>query len=291
MIKLRQERVVTLNGVETTALITLTPTFSTFPGGEEHVNVKDIQPTSGVDIFARIKSSQDLMRLLLCMNAIEHRGAWWNTLYIPYLPYARQDRVCNPGDADSLALLLDLMCITRQNRSGNIHQIVSMDIHNPGVMMQDRNITLTELLMKEGLFPGFAERVYKDFIVVSPDKGSRDRSREVAEVLNLPVCHASKVRNTFGKIIQTTIEPTLPGGKFLIVDDICDGGRTFIEIAKILKARGAERVELLVTHGIFSKGMEVFEGLIDHIYTTDSFCELESTDFLTVYPVGFGEDI
>ena len=289
MIKLRQIQSTTLNGEELTVPIIFTPTFSTFPGGEEHVNVKTIQEGQSVDIFAKIRSSQDLMRLLLCMNAIEHLGAWWNTLYLPYLPYARQDRMCNFGDADSLQVFFKLIKATEIKRNQFIHQICSMDVHNPEKFRNDRNITLADLV-RAGLL-GDRKEIHKDFLVISPDKGSRDRSNEVAEVLGLPVVNADKVRDTYGKITGTTVEPTLPGGKFLIVDDICDGGRTFIEIARILKERGAKRVELLVTHGIFSKGFFVFKDLIDHIITTDSFCELESDDFLTVYSVGFGEDV
>ena len=289
MIKLRQKRRVSVNGVEEVNSITFNPTFSTFPGGEEHVRIYGIVPGEPVDIEAKVRSSSDLMRLLLCMNAIEEAGSWWNTLYLPYLPYARQDRICNPGEANSLKLLLDLMTVTRCNSTGTLHQIVSMDVHNPTVLPHERNITLAELL-ESGKMGDYKER-YQGYFVVSPDAGSCERSEEVAQLLGAPVVQATKVRDTYGKITGTAMEPTLRGSKFLIVDDICDGGRTFTEIAKILRERDAEKVELLVTHGIFSKGFQVFQGLIDHITTTDSFCDMISTDFVTVHSVGFGEDI
>jgi len=86
------------------------------------------------------------------------------------------------------------------------------------------------------------------------------------------VIQAHKVRNLkTGEIIKTEVLGNVEGKNVLIADDICDGGRTFIELAKVLKNEGALEVSLFITHGIFSKGLDVFTGLIEHIYTTDSF--------------------
>lgn len=69
--------------------------------------------------------------------------------------------------------------------------------------------------------------------------------------------------------------------KYMVLDDICDGGRTFIELAKLLPKPCSK--ELLVTHGIFSKGVDIVTDLYDHVYTTDSFRQdLVSNDKLTV---------
>ena len=69
------------------------------------------------------------------------------------------------------------------------------------------------------------------------------------------------------------VVPELPQGveDYVIVDDLCDGGGTFIGIAKDLRERGARRVFLIVTHAIFSKGLEPFRGLLDRVYCTNSF--------------------
>ena len=72
----------------------------------------------------------------------------------------------------------------------------------------------------------------------------------------------------------------------VITDDICDGGYTFIKVAEQLKAKGADKVVLFVTHGIFAKGLDVFDGLIDHVFTTDSF-EHAPDPRLTVIPYAF----
>ncbi|MEQ2351952.1 phosphoribosyltransferase family protein [Pseudoalteromonas piscicida] len=85
------------------------------------------------------------------------------------------------------------------------------------------------------------------------------------------VIQAQKVRNLkTGEIVQTQVLGEVKGKDLLIVDDICDGGRTFTELAKVLKAQGANSIALYVTHGIFSQGLGVFSGLIDTVYTTNS---------------------
>jgi ribose-phosphate pyrophosphokinase len=110
--------------------------------------------------------------------------------------------------------------------------------------------------------------------LISPDAGASKKTVKIAEYFNgePEVIQAQKLRNLkTGEIVKTEILGDVKGKKVLIADDICDGGRTFIELAKVLKNQGAIEVSLFITHGIFSKGLEVFEGLIDTIYTTDSF--------------------
>ena len=95
---------------------------------------------------------------------------------------------------------------------------------------------------------------------------------------------ASKHRDVAtGDITSTEIYcNNLHGKNVVIVDDLIDGGRTYIELAKVLKKKNAGRIDLIVTHGIFSKGLATLTAMVDHIYTTNSFCELESNEFLTV---------
>ena len=86
------------------------------------------------------------------------------------------------------------------------------------------------------------------------------------------VIHCEKIRNVKnGEILETIVhKEDLGGHDAIIVDDICVGGRTFIEIAKILKKRNCGKITLMVSHGIFSNGLEVFRDLIDEIYTKDA---------------------
>lgn len=110
-------------------------------------------------------------------------------------------------------------------------------------------------------------------VIVAPDAGAAKKAMAVAKQYNLPFIAAEKVRNaSTGEITATKIDAPQVINNFLICDDICDGGRTFTELAKVLRnGRANVHIALYVTHGIFSKGYAVFDGLIDKIFTTDTF--------------------
>ena len=111
-------------------------------------------------------------------------------------------------------------------------------------------------------------------LLISPDAGANKKVGEVARLL----CRSSFIRADkerdcrTGEITNTRVwcNGQLEPHKCLIVDDICDGGRTFIELGKKLKQAGAQEVALYVTHGIFSKGLDVFAGSIDHIFAQNT---------------------
>jgi len=81
--------------------------------------------------------------------------------------------------------------------------------------------------------------------------------------------------------LSTRFNGNAKGKNLVIVDDICDGGRTFIELARVLKEKGANKVALYVTHGIFSQGLDVLKEHIDHVYCVHAF-NAERSDFLTI---------
>ena len=103
------------------------------------------------------------------------------------------------------------------------------------------------------------------------------KTLEAAKELGLPMVRADKIRSTdTGEITGTVVYSEHIGSKdFLIADDICDGGRTFIELAKVLRPLTDGKIYLYVTHGIFSKGLDVFEGLIDGVYTANPFPKVD----------------
>jgi len=114
-------------------------------------------------------------------------------------------------------------------------------------------------------------------VLVSPDAGANKKVLKVAQQYKgLDIIYCDKKRDTrTGKITDTIVHPghgSIRNKKLLIVDDICDGGMTFIKIAEAMNSFGPEAIYLYVTHGIFSKGYQVlFDAGIDKIYTTDSF--------------------
>ncbi len=121
-----------------------------------------------------------------------------------------------------------------------------------------------------------------DSVIIAPDLGASKKAIEIANYFNYPIAIASKTRDLISGQI-TSIKIDASGERAFIFDDICDGGRTFIELAKALKSQGFEKIYLYVTHGIFSQGLDVFDGLIDHIFTTNTFKEQDAHPLLTAF--------
>jgi ribose-phosphate pyrophosphokinase len=255
----------------------------TFSGGEIHVNLEQNSFGVGGDIYiyARITSASDAMELFMVTDALKRMYPESALILImPYIPYARQDRVCQKGDAFSLKVFAGFI-----NTQGYKSVIVA-DAHSyVATALIDRVMELPQSSFANHLafmetFPeqerDFMKRL--DFII-APDAGASKKAEEFTKVLShirvtdIDVVQSLKVRDKVGAITSTNVLcDDFAGRNCLIVDDICDGGRTFTELAKVLKEKGAGQIGLYVTHGIFSRGLDViFENGIDFVFTTDSF--------------------
>jgi len=254
-----------------------------FPGGEllfklpEKIDIPDF-----VIVESLIKNSDDIMELVMAVNAIReaknHDVSIQLSLF--YFPYARQDRVCNPGEAHGVKAMAGLL------NSLSLNRVFILDPHSDAVVAAVNNAVLVP--QYEVAAQLIKDRVRKDhYELVCPDAGAEKKVNALAKHLGAwgltpPVHYATKTRNlATGEITGTKFDGYVKGRKLIIVDDICDGGRTFIELAKVLKANGADRVELYVTHGIFSKGVTALQEYIDHVYAFYTFNEAAS-DYLTV---------
>lgn len=244
----------------------------TFSGGEEHIrfNAFDAQNINKIEIVERLTDSSKTMRLMLAVDALKRMTSHSIAieLVIPYFPYARQDRVCVAGEALGASVMAQFI-----NNLG-FSKVTIWDAHSdvsPALINNVVNIEQTAIVtrceaLQEKLTQG-------QLTLISPDAGASKKTLKLAQQYagKVEVIQANKQRNlATGEIVKTEILCDVAGKDLLIVDDICDGGRTFIELAKVLKENGANSIALFVTHGIFSKGLTVFDGLIDTIYTTDS---------------------
>lgn len=244
----------------------------TFPGGELQVQIPGLPESFAGDItvLARLQSAEALIRLLLTTEVLyrAHRSGW-RRLVIPYFPYARQDRVIQPCVAFSLKTIASVI------NALNFDEVVVCDPHSdvtPALIENVRVIPQLDLVLAHEPLSHLVRETQPD--IVAPDAGAAKKAFATARQFNRPLLAASKLRDTkTGEITDIRLDASDTTGDWtaLIVDDICDGGRTFIELAKVLRKQGATRVFLYVTHGIFSQGLGVFQGLIDGIYTTDSF--------------------
>lgn len=198
-------------------------------------------------------------------------------LFMPYIPNARYDRHMVDGDSFALkvfASMLNLIgfdrIIVADPHSGETTALIKNSVQIP------QHVIVLDTLKGENDFD----------VLVAPDVGASKKIYQVAQALNKPVVTMHKVRDIeTGNVNSTLLLDPLPdSAKCLIVDDICDGGRTFTEAAKVLLQNGASSVDLFVTHGIFSKGFDaLFGNGIDHIYTTDSFAPWTQSQNVTVF--------
>ena len=240
-----------------------------FSGGEVHIKLEG--KAEEVMISARLNDSNDVMKLLLAADALRRNGSKHISVLIPYLPYARQDRVMVGGEPLSIKVMCNLI------NSCGFDKVYIFDVHSEVslALLDNYELITNSSLAKKVLHDR------KDYLLVSPDAGALKKIYKLAEALQYTsdIILCNKVRDVSnGKIKQITVDQDDLGGKdCFIIDDICDGGATFIGVAKELKQRNAGKVSLIVSHGIMSHGETELAQWIDHIYTTDSIKDSEST--------------
>lgn len=268
--------------------------FMTFTGGERHVKIKgykqewivargsSVNKYSGVmdvEIYAYLDSSDAIMDLILVKDALDRiaKGALLGThkiLYMPYIPYARQDRVMVDGEPLSSAAFAPIINMLNFDRVivDDPHSDVSAS-HLKNVIVNDQGDIAINILGR-----GFFDNV----ILVAPDSGAMKKTTSLAKKVNAEdrVGFATKSRDVTNGHLKVTgySGPELSGETVLIVDDLADRGGTFIQLAKFLREKGAEEIFLYVTHGIFASGIdEPFAGVIDRIYTAYPWVKNVST--------------
>lgn len=242
-----------------------------FPGGEPHVQINPVAVKGYHTLIdARIHSMNELMTMLVLVNTLKHARALQPSLFIPYFPGARQDRVTSPGSPFTAKLFAEL--INQQNFAN----VFLLDPHSSvtPALVDNHVILPLDILFQDALF-----NKYKYSGIIAPDAGSTNRAEIAAKIFKLPFIQGKKHRNPeTGKLSGFSCEflplPLTLANKrrFLIVDDICDGGGTFIGLIKsgYLIIQNHE-YDLFVTHGIFSKGTDELLDHIEDIITTDSF--------------------
>ena len=232
--------------------------FITFPGGEVHV--RNLPKSTGdtywgnIIVFAgQIEKSEDVMVLLMATDAARRQGFTEINLSLPYVPYARQDRVANPGEAHSLKVFATLINAQKYNK------VSVYDPHSDVVEALFDNLAITS----NHAFVRSSLPQDKPFYLVVPDAGAQKKATALCAFLmadgrfeGMQVILANKKRDTkTGQITGFVIDKQARLDHSMdcyIVDDICDGGGTFMGLAKVLKEAGAGGQHLVVSHGIFS---------------------------------------
>ena len=187
-----------------------------FNGGEVHVNIDHIEIGNLTKVEAYLYNSDDIMKLMMTIDAIREKKVFSVIeLRIPYFPYGRQDRVCNPGEAFSVQVMAKMI------NSLQCQKVTILDPHShvtPSFLMDYEIITQNTILQDFNIID---EIKALNLTLVSPDAGAESKTREISRENNIPVLYCSKTRNTkTGELTSTTIPEIIPGDNFIIIDDI-----------------------------------------------------------------------
>lgn len=260
----------------------------TFSDGEISVSIKE--SVRGSDVFVVQSTStpvnDNMMELLIMIDAFKRASAGRITAVIPYMGYARQDRKAKARDPISAKLVADLLTVAGADR------VLSMDLHCAQIQ-GFFNIPVDHLLGVPILVPYFIEK-FKDIrdntVVVSPDLGSVTRARNFAARFDAPLAIVDKRRQKANVCEVMNIIGDVKDKDVILVDDMIDTAGTLCNAAKaIMEKGGAKSVTACATHGVLSGPaiQRIQDSVIKEVVLLDTIAlpEEKRIDKITVLPV------
>ena len=239
-----------------------------FTDGEVYIEINENIRGNSIFILQSISSpaNDNLMELLLCIDALKRSSAKNITAVIPYFGYARQDRKVVPRTSISAKLVSNLITKAGADR------VVTVDLH-AGQIQGFFDIPVDNLFAT----PIFARHVKKnlknkDIICVAPDIGGTERARALGKLLGANLAIVDKRRPAPGKSKVMNVIGNVENKTCIVVDDIIDSGGTIINAAQALKERGAKEVYVYITHGVLSGEAvkKIQKSLIKNLVITDT---------------------
>lgn len=260
-------------------------TVTTRKGGEVNVdiNVGSQYPNADdklkIVVYAHLNTPEMQVALAHTMDALRHQFPMAKYLLeLNYVPYGRQDRRCSPGEALGIKVFGAYL---------NALEFDAVLITDPHSDVTGACINRVQIVEQPEVF-GDVHDFGAGWFIVAPDMGAKKKAEKFAKqtcAFGVITCYKERDMYTGDIISQGIIgaENVPKGAKLFVLDDICDGGRTFVGVRELLEQLEPEKVELAVTHGIFSYGTEVVAKIYDAVYTTNSWNpELESSGNLKV---------
>ena len=255
-----------------------------FPDGQPHVKL-DMQHCRNLDrneplrILTRLNNANDLLLALFVKNTLDYLEFGHVELHVSYLLAARMDRVMLDGEPFSLKVIAAIINSTGFKKICifDPHSEVSTALIDRSYSVPNHAFVADALGDYAGTHPGEAP------VLVSPDAGALKKIHKLAQHLgieNVVECMKERDVKTGALTHFKAMTDDLHGQTCFIVDDICDGGGTFAGTAKMLREKGAGKVHLIVSHGIFSRGTTI--EAIDVIYTTDSYKKVDGVRCLPI---------
>lgn len=230
-----------------------------FPDNQPHIQLQNVAEGDEVKVICSLTDSNLLLQLLQCANALDHAFARKCEVHIPYLMGARFDRMMQTGDSFDLQVIANLI------NSCGFQKVILYDVHSDvATALIHRSVNRNNRFLVETY-------KQKDAVLICPDAGAVKKIKHYLEwnknITDVVYCTKSRDLST-GHLTLKVLEPEhCKGRNCVIIDDICDGGGTFLAIANQIES---SHLTLIVTHGIFSKGVEVLAEQFNEIITTNS---------------------
>jgi ribose-phosphate pyrophosphokinase len=257
-------------------------TISRMPDGQPHFKLDvDLREREWLDAVIEVDMRHvDILILLLAADTL-HASGYEVSLDIRYMLGARMDRRISVQEPATLSVICRLI------RGAGFKRIRVLDPHSQATLNE---LGATGVWPTQQVVMALSGRDSNTTVLVAPDAGAAGRMPNylTRDLASYRVVECTKRRDPHDGSLSDPkiIDASAVWGKHcLIVDDICDGGRTFTQLAVQLRQAGASDIDLFVTHGIFSKGTEI-PG-IDRVFTTDSTRRVVWAQYenLTVFPI------
>lgn len=236
-----------------------------FPDGQLHLKLKsELDHKKYLCVIARITSADELFILMQALDIANRHGM---RLYvnIAYLMGARMDRVMSFNEPFTLKIILDVL------DKFDISDISVLEPHNPSILLKH------DICCSSSNIP---EYILKDTIICYPDEGAVRRGYKYISTNGYIICR--KQRNTENGELSgfafNSMRIDLMGKRIVVLDDLCDGGRTFCGIASLLREKNPSAIELYVTHAIQEEGLHRVAEAYDHVYITNSYKDWEKEE-------------
>jgi len=248
----------------------------TFPTGERHIRINPCVLVSEDVVLVYNEPSGEVMKLAMAVDICRRAGVRTLTLLMPFVPYARQDRVHVESDPLSIKVFANFI-----NSMGFSRVIISDPHSEVTPALLNNCVTVNQYELAKVAVDMLVNHPLQscDIALVAPDLGAAKKIKQLQTFLikehgiEYPIIQCDKKRDPkTGQITGFKILDGDPAGKHcLMVDDICDGGGTFLGLRTVLEDDGSDQQSLYVTHGIFSKGTEILTDNFLNVFCSDSF--------------------
>lgn len=235
-----------------------------YPNGELYAYIHDeVEGEACMVIGTIAPPDEQLLMLLTLVEALNRNGAISVTVFVPYLAYARQDKA-QEGESGGIAFISTLL------RASGVDRIIAVDIHSKRDMrLMDvpvRSLSPAPLFAAEILKLGWRAPT-----IVAPDEGAVSRAQKLAGVFGdiTPIAHL--VKRHVDSVVHTELVGEV-GENVVVVDDILDSGRTLVSACQMIRQRGAARIVVAVTHGLFTSEDwgRVFDLGVEALFVSES---------------------